>query len=108
MKKYFLALLVSVAYANDDDIDITPMVEKYAAANPVQLLPELIAPIEYDIPKSKWPKYKPVVYAGKCKEPVALMETCKSPLQLKYDRVRAELKAKAAAKRKLIKEKGKK
>jgi hypothetical protein len=108
MKKYFLALLISAAHANDDDIDITPMVEKYAAANPVQPLPDVIAPIEYDIPKSKWPKYKPVVYAGKCKEPAALMETCKSPLQLKYDRFRAELKAKAAAKRKLIKEKGKK
>jgi hypothetical protein len=36
------------------------------------------------------------------------MEVCKSPLQLKYDRFRAELKAKADAKRNLIKEKGKK
>jgi hypothetical protein len=102
MKKYFLALLVSVAYANDDDIDITPMIEKYAAANPVQPLPDVIAPIDYDIPKSKWPKYKPVVYAGKCKEPVALMETCKSPLHLKFERLNAMLKAKAAATRKQL------
>jgi hypothetical protein len=109
MKKYFLAfLLVGAAHANvDDDIDITPMLEKYAAANPVQPLPEVIAPIEYDLPESTWVKYKPTVYAGKCKEPMALMETCKSPLQIKYERFRSELKSKAAAKRKLMLEKGK-
>jgi hypothetical protein len=36
------------------------------------------------------------------------MEVCKSPLQLKYERFRATLKAKAAAKRKQVLEKGKK
>ena len=106
MKKYFLALLISTAHANgDDDIDITPMIEKYAAANPVQPLPDVIAPIEYDLPESKWPKYIPTHYAGKCKEPMALMETCKSPLHLKFERLNAMLKAKADAKRKIIKAK---
>lgn len=109
MKKYFLALLlISTAQANvDDDIDITPMIEKYAAANPVQPLPDVIAPIEYDLPESKWPKYIPTHYAGKCKEPMALMETCKSPLQLKYERFKSTLKSKADDKRKQLKEKGK-
>ena len=108
MKKYFLALLVSVAHANSDDIDITPLVAKYATANPVQPLPSVIEPMHYDLPESKWPKYIPVVYAGKCKEPMALMETCKSPLHLKFERLNTMLKAKADAKRKLILEKGKK
>jgi hypothetical protein len=108
MKKYFLVLLlVSTAYANDD-IDITPMLEKYAAANPVQPLPDIIAPIEDDIPKSKQGKATIRKTSGKCTEPVALMEVCKSPLQLKYERFRATLKAKAAAKRKQVLEKGKK
>ena len=106
MKKYFLALLISAVHANDD-IDITPLVEKYAAANPVQPLPSVIEPMHYDLPESKWVKYTPSKYAGKCKEPVALMETCKSPLQLKYERFKSTLKAKADEKRKQIKEKGK-
>jgi len=108
MKKYFLVLLlVSTAYANDD-INITPMLEKYAAANPVQPLPDIIAPIEDDIPKSKQGKAIIRKNSGKCTEPVALMEVCKSPLQLKYERFRTTLKAKAAAKRKQVLEKGKK
>jgi hypothetical protein len=107
MKKYFLALLVSVAHA-DEDIDITPMLEKYAAANPVQPLPEVIAPIDYDLPESKWGKATIRKTNGKCTEAVAIMEVCKSPLQLKYERFRATLKAKADAKRKQVLEKGKK
>jgi hypothetical protein len=108
MKKYFLALLVSVAHANvDDDIDITPMLEKYAAANPVQPLPEVIAPIEYDLPESKWGKANWYV-SSKCQDPMNLTQQCKSPLQLKYERFRATLKDKADAKRKQVLEKGNK
>jgi hypothetical protein len=108
MKKYFLVLLlVSTAYANDD-IDITPMLEKYAAANPVQPLPDVVFPIEDDMPKSKQGKSTIRKTNGKCTEAVSLMEVCKSPLQLKYERFRATLKAKAGAKRKQVLEKGKK
>jgi hypothetical protein len=109
MKKYFLVLLlVSVAHADDNNIDITPILEKYAAANPVQPLPEVIVPIEDDIPKSKQGKATIRKTKGKCTEAVAIMEVCKSPLQLKYERFRATLKAKADAKRKQVLEKGKK
>jgi hypothetical protein len=108
MKKYFLALLVSVAHASSDDIDITPLVAKYAAANPVQPLPNVIEPMHYDILESKRSNANLYATAGKCTEPAAIMEVCKSPLQLKYEKFQTKLKAKAAAKRKLILEKGKK
>ena len=106
MKKYFLVLLLlNNAYATDDFDDATnEALSKYAASHPIQPLPAVIEPIEYDLPESKWPKYKPREYAGKCKEPMALMETCESPLQQKIKRLNATLKAKADAKRKLIKE----
>jgi hypothetical protein len=105
MKKYFLALLlVSSAHANvDDDIDITPILQKYAAANPVQPLPTVIAPIEYDLPESKWGKPDFYQTTGKCQMPMHLMEQCKSPLRLKYERLQNALKAKANAKRELVK-----
>jgi hypothetical protein len=108
MKKYCLALLVTVAHASSDDIDITPLVAKYAAANPVQPLPSVIEPMHYDLSESKWSKANLYKTAGKCTEPAALMEVCKSPLRLKYEKFQAELKAKADTKRKLILEKGKK
>lgn len=99
MKKLFLALLlVNVAHANiNDDIDITPMLLPYAAANPVQPLPKVIAPIEYDLPESKWSKPNTYQAAGKCQTPMNLFEHCKSARLLKFE-------ALAAAKRKKLKD----
>lgn len=104
MKKYFLALLlVTAAHANaDDDIDITPILQKYADANPVQPLPAVIAPIEYDLPESKWDKPKFYQTTGKCQMPMNLMEQCKSPRLLKFEEMRAKFKSLADAKRKSV------
>jgi hypothetical protein len=93
MKKYFLALLfINTTHASVEDIDITPLIAKYADANPVQSLPATIDPIKYDIPESKWEKVKPRTYPGRCKDPVALFEVCESPQQRRYQLLLAELK----------------
>ena len=108
MRKYFLALLfVTAAHANVDDIDITPMLQPYAASNPVKPLPAVIEPIQYDLPESKWDKPKFYQAAEKCKTPMNLFERCKSERLLKYEAMRDKFKALATAKRKSVEERKK-
>ena len=102
MRKYFLAILfVSAAHASVD-VDITPLLQPYAASNPVKPLPAVIAPIEYDLPESKWGK--PVFYqtSEKCQTPMNLMEQCKSERLLKFEAMRDKFKALATEKRKSV------
>ena len=82
------------------------MLQPYAAANLVKPLPTVIEPIQYDLPESKWGK-PTIYYTAKCQNPASLLETCKSPAQLKFESVRDKFKAMATAKRKSVEERRK-